>query len=163
MQSLPRPAGSITRLTRALRHPRSIRIQARNARPSSLCSRRLASPSNIIYSTRHLYRNPSDTSARNYSSAAAHQSRTLGETSTAPPPVSEPGLEGWETVIGLEIHAQIRTDQKLFSASRTSFEEEPNTNVVPFDAGFPGTLPVSPIWIFFAILYLTDGSSFLPY
>jgi hypothetical protein len=144
MQSLPRPAGSLTRLTRALRHPRSIRIQARNARPSPPSSARLASSSNIIRSSRHLYRDPISTPARNYSSAAAHQSRTLGETSTASPPVSEPGLEGWETVIGLEIHAQIRTDQKLFSGSRTSFEEEPNTNVVPFDAGFPGTLPVSP-------------------
>lgn len=144
MQAFPRPVSSTTRLTRALRHPRSIRIQARNARPSPPSSARLASSSNLIHSSRHLYRDFSSTPARNYSSAAAHQSSTSEGTSTASPPISEPGLEGWETVIGLEIHAQIRTDHKLFSASRTSFEEEPNTNVVPFDAGFPGTLPVSP-------------------
>lgn len=157
MQSLARPAGSITRLTRALRHPRSIRIQARNVRPAPPSSARLTSLSNIIPSSRHLYRDSSSTPARNYSSAAAHQSRTSAETSTASPPVSEPGLEGWETVIGLEIHAQIRTDHKLFSASRTSFEEEPNTNVVPFDAGFPGTLPVSPILLNVVSDIMVDG------
>jgi hypothetical protein len=143
MQSSPRPAGSITRLTRALRHPRSIRIQARNARPPSLCSfsslNKVGSPfapESLASRSLPVCRS----SVRGYSS----DSRISGETSTASPPVSEPGLEGWETVIGLEIHAQIRTDHKLFSASRTSFEEQPNTNVVPFDAGFPGTLPVSP-------------------
>ena len=49
----------------------------------------------------------------------------------------------WETVIGLEIHAQLKTRCKLFSRSLASWEEEPNSQIVPFDAAFPGTLPVS--------------------
>jgi Asp-tRNA(Asn)/Glu-tRNA(Gln) amidotransferase B subunit len=42
--------------------------------------------------------------------------------------------------------------------SKTSFEEEPNTNVVPFDAGFPGTLPVSPLSPFVHTFRLINGS-----
>ena len=49
---------------------------------------------------------------------------------------------GWEVVIGLEIHAQISANTKLFSASSTESGAEPNTNVSLFDAAFPGTLPV---------------------
>ncbi|KDQ64199.1 hypothetical protein JAAARDRAFT_27825 [Jaapia argillacea MUCL 33604] len=49
---------------------------------------------------------------------------------------------GWEVVIGLEVHAQIKSRAKLFSVSRTSgLLEEPNKHVSPFDAAFPGTLP----------------------
>ncbi|WWC71303.1 aspartyl/glutamyl-tRNA(Asn/Gln) amidotransferase, B subunit [Kwoniella pini CBS 10737] len=48
----------------------------------------------------------------------------------------------WETVIGLEIHAQLKTGRKLFSAASTSYGETPNTNVNLHDAAFPGTLPV---------------------
>jgi Asp-tRNA(Asn)/Glu-tRNA(Gln) amidotransferase B subunit len=78
-------------------------------------------------------------------------------------------LTGWETIIGLEIHAQLKTKRKLFScmhfpihfriqcidrektefishsfplshniAAETSWEAEPNTSIVPFDAAFPG-------------------------
>lgn len=42
---------------------------------------------------------------------------------------------------GLEIHAQLMTDLKLFSNSKTSFQADPNSNVSFFDAGLPGTLP----------------------
>ncbi|WVQ95200.1 aspartyl/glutamyl-tRNA(Asn/Gln) amidotransferase, B subunit [Kwoniella sp. CBS 9459] len=53
------------------------------------------------------------------------------------------GIEGeWETIIGLEIHAQLKTGRKLFSPASTSYGEVPNTNVNLHDAAFPGTLPV---------------------
>ncbi|WVW85339.1 aspartyl/glutamyl-tRNA(Asn/Gln) amidotransferase, B subunit [Kwoniella bestiolae CBS 10118] len=52
------------------------------------------------------------------------------------------GEEEWETVIGLEIHAQLKTGRKLFSPASTSYGEVPNTNVNLHDAAFPGTLPV---------------------
>ncbi|KAA8901286.1 hypothetical protein TRICI_006099 [Trichomonascus ciferrii] len=42
---------------------------------------------------------------------------------------------------GLEIHAQLMTDLKLFSCSKTSFHARPNSNVSFYDAGLPGTLP----------------------
>jgi aspartyl-tRNA(Asn)/glutamyl-tRNA(Gln) amidotransferase subunit B len=48
----------------------------------------------------------------------------------------------WEMVVGLEIHAQVTSKAKLFSGAATSFGAEPNTQVSPVDAGFPGMLPV---------------------
>ncbi|MBU0950127.1 MAG: Asp-tRNA(Asn)/Glu-tRNA(Gln) amidotransferase subunit GatB, partial [Gammaproteobacteria bacterium] len=48
----------------------------------------------------------------------------------------------WETVIGLEIHAQLATQSKIFSGSATTFGAEPNTQASLIDLGMPGTLPV---------------------
>ena len=48
----------------------------------------------------------------------------------------------WETVIGLEVHVELRTATKLFCGCRNSFGEEPNTNVCPVCLGLPGSLPV---------------------
>jgi aspartyl-tRNA(Asn)/glutamyl-tRNA(Gln) amidotransferase subunit B len=48
----------------------------------------------------------------------------------------------WETVIGLEIHAQLSTQSKIFSGSATTFGAEPNTQASLVDLGMPGTLPV---------------------
>ncbi len=49
--------------------------------------------------------------------------------------------EGWEAVIGLEIHVQLSTRTKLFCGCPVSFGDEPNTNVCPLCLGHPGTLP----------------------
>ncbi len=60
-----------------------------------------------------------------------------------PEPKVIEGLKGaWELVIGMEIHAQIRSKSKLFSGASTSFGSEPNSNVSLIDAGMPGMLPV---------------------
>ena len=48
----------------------------------------------------------------------------------------------WETVIGLEIHAQLSSQSKIFSASATTFGAEPNTQANAVDLGLPGVLPV---------------------
>jgi aspartyl-tRNA(Asn)/glutamyl-tRNA(Gln) amidotransferase subunit B len=48
----------------------------------------------------------------------------------------------WETVIGLEVHAQVVSKAKLFSGAATEFGAEPNTQVSAVDAAFPGMLPV---------------------
>ncbi len=48
----------------------------------------------------------------------------------------------WETVIGLEIHAQLATRSKLFSGASTAFGSEPNTQACAIDLGLPGVLPV---------------------
>lgn len=48
----------------------------------------------------------------------------------------------WELVIGLEVHAQIISNSKLFSGAATSFGAEPNTQVSLVDAAMPGMLPV---------------------
>jgi len=48
----------------------------------------------------------------------------------------------WELVIGLEIHAQVISQAKLFSGAATAFGAEPNSQVSFIDAGFPGMLPV---------------------
>ena len=48
----------------------------------------------------------------------------------------------WEVVIGLEVHAQIISNSKLFSGSSTKFGAKPNTQVSLVDSAFPGMLPV---------------------
>ncbi|KAK3777807.1 hypothetical protein RRG08_038056 [Elysia crispata] len=54
----------------------------------------------------------------------------------------KPSHKGWHSIIGLEIHAQIKSASKLFSGAGTQFGMSPNTQVSLFDAAFPGTLPV---------------------
>lgn len=48
----------------------------------------------------------------------------------------------WELVIGLEVHAQVSSNAKLFSGASTKFGAEPNSNVAFVDAAMPGMLPV---------------------
>ena len=48
----------------------------------------------------------------------------------------------WETVVGLEVHAELATATKLFSSAPNQFGGEPNTNIDPVSLGLPGTLPV---------------------
>jgi len=50
--------------------------------------------------------------------------------------------QGWETVIGLEVHAQLATQSKIFSAASTAFGAEPNSQACAIDLGMPGVLPV---------------------
>ena len=53
------------------------------------------------------------------------------------------GLPGdWELVVGLEVHVELSTATKLFSASPNRFGDEPNTNIDPVTLGLPGALPV---------------------
>lgn len=49
---------------------------------------------------------------------------------------------GWEMVVGLEVHVELDTKTKLFSASPNRFGDEPNTNIDPVTLGLPGALPV---------------------
>jgi len=49
---------------------------------------------------------------------------------------------GWEVVIGLEIHTQLATRSKIFSAAPTEYGAEPNTQACLVDLGYPGVLPV---------------------
>uniref|UniRef100_A0A4X2KVD4 Glutamyl-tRNA(Gln) amidotransferase subunit B, mitochondrial n=1 Tax=Vombatus ursinus TaxID=29139 RepID=A0A4X2KVD4_VOMUR len=71
--------------------------------------------------TRALFAEPVPGRVREQSSAAAHE---------------------WAAVVGLEIHAQISSNSKLFSGSQVSFLAPPNSSVSFFDASLPGTLPV---------------------
>jgi len=67
----------------------------------------------------------------------------LDTTFTAPKPKTIAGATGdWELVIGLEVHAQVASNAKLFSGASTKFGAEPNSNVSFIDAGMPGMLPV---------------------
>jgi aspartyl-tRNA(Asn)/glutamyl-tRNA(Gln) amidotransferase subunit B len=61
----------------------------------------------------------------------------------APKPKVISGATGdWELVIGMEIHAQVASQAKLFSGASTKFGAEPNANVAFVDAAMPGMLPV---------------------
>ena len=50
--------------------------------------------------------------------------------------------DGWEMVVGLEVHVELATKTKLFSPSPNRFGDEPNTNIDPVTLGLPGALPV---------------------
>ena len=50
--------------------------------------------------------------------------------------------ENWELVVGMEVHAQVASNAKLFSGASTRFGSEPNANVAFVDAAMPGMLPV---------------------
>src|SRR5687768_14551067 len=50
-------------------------------------------------------------------------------------------FDDYETVIGLEVHAQLLTESKLFCGDSASFGAEPNTHISPITLGHPGTLP----------------------
>jgi aspartyl-tRNA(Asn)/glutamyl-tRNA(Gln) amidotransferase subunit B len=72
----------------------------------------------------------------------------------------DPRWPGWQVIVGIETHAQIKSRRKLFSGIRLAcslfcrdltrstegltgnLEDVPNTHVAPFDAAYPGTLPV---------------------
>jgi len=58
------------------------------------------------------------------------------------PKVIQGAQSDWELVIGLEVHAQVSSNAKLFSGASTQFGAEPNSNVAFVDAGMPGMLPV---------------------
>ena len=67
----------------------------------------------------------------------------LDLTFTEPTPKTIDGATGeWELVIGMEIHAQVASNAKLFSGASTQFGAEPNSNVSFVDAAMPGMLPV---------------------
>jgi aspartyl-tRNA(Asn)/glutamyl-tRNA(Gln) amidotransferase subunit B len=53
------------------------------------------------------------------------------------------GRDGWEAVIGLEIHVQLSTRTKMFCGCEVTFGEPPNTHVCPVCLGHPGVLPVT--------------------
>ncbi|MGV6889467.1 Asp-tRNA(Asn)/Glu-tRNA(Gln) amidotransferase subunit GatB [Rhodophyticola sp. SM2404] len=61
---------------------------------------------------------------------------------TPKPKVIAGAKSDWELVIGMEVHAQVSTQAKLFSGASTQFGAEPNSNVAFVDAGMPGMLPV---------------------
>ena len=61
---------------------------------------------------------------------------------TPKPKIVAGAKQDWELVIGMEVHAQVSTNAKLFSGASTQFGAEPNSNVAFVDAGMPGMLPV---------------------
>ena len=65
------------------------------------------------------------------------------DTRTPDPKRFIPGATGdWEVIVGLEVHAQVKSEAKLFSGASTSFGAPPNANVSLVDAAMPGMLPV---------------------
>ncbi|MEJ8476453.1 Asp-tRNA(Asn)/Glu-tRNA(Gln) amidotransferase subunit GatB [Roseibium algae] len=68
---------------------------------------------------------------------------TLVEARTPDPKKFIKGATGdWEIVIGMEVHAQVNSEAKLFSGASTEFGNDPNNNVSLVDAAMPGMLPV---------------------
>lgn len=55
---------------------------------------------------------------------------------------TNPSFRGFEAVIGIEVHVQLKTNSKIFSADATTFDSADNENTSPVSVGMPGTLPV---------------------
>ncbi|MDX8046819.1 Asp-tRNA(Asn)/Glu-tRNA(Gln) amidotransferase subunit GatB [Gracilibacillus sp. S3-1-1] len=51
-------------------------------------------------------------------------------------------MSNFETIIGLEVHVELKTASKIFSPAPNAFGSEPNSNINPIDLGYPGVLPV---------------------
>ena len=67
----------------------------------------------------------------------------------------------YESVIGLEVHAQLLTESKIFCGCSTKFGQAPNHNTCPVCGGFPGVLPVlNKKVVEFAIRGLTTSATF---
>ncbi|SGY14797.1 BQ5605_C013g07105 [Microbotryum silenes-dioicae] len=80
------------------------------------------------------------TRSRSISSPAssfAIPSKGKGKASVA----QEQRWAGWQPVIGLELHVQLKGNPKLFSSASALYDAEPNTQIQPFDAALPGSLP----------------------
>src|SRR3954447_14983664 len=68
---------------------------------------------------------------------------TIVDTRTPDPKRFIPGATGdWEVIVGMEVHAQVTSQAKLFSGASTAFGAAPNANVSLVDAAMPGMLPV---------------------
>ena len=70
------------------------------------------------------------------------QADTLSQPSSGPSKLIRGGTGDWEVVIGMEVHAQVTSNAKLFSGASTAFGGAPNTHVSLVDAAMPGMLPV---------------------
>ncbi len=68
---------------------------------------------------------------------------SVAQSTTGTGAVGVPADTGWETVIGLEVHVQLRTRTKMFCRCENRFGAEPNELVCPVCLGYPGTLPVT--------------------
>lgn len=79
---------------------------------------------------------------KNHSSSS--ESRILNPQSSSPTQstIHNPQFSTWESVIGLEVHAQLSTKSKIFSGAATAYGAEPNTQACAIDLGLPGILPV---------------------
>jgi aspartyl-tRNA(Asn)/glutamyl-tRNA(Gln) amidotransferase subunit B len=74
---------------------------------------------------------------------AKNSGMTIVDTRTPEPKRFFPGATGdWEVIVGMEVHAQVTSDAKLFSGASTRFGAAPNANVSLVDAAMPGMLPV---------------------
>lgn len=90
----------------------------------------------------HLFYLNEDQSSPSAQHSHEHQ-MTLVDTRTPDPKRFIPGATGdWEIVIGMEVHAQVTSQSKLFSGASTTFGNAPNSNVSLVDAAMPGMLPV---------------------
>ena len=79
----------------------------------------------------------------NHPTARHREPMTIIDTRTPDPKRFISGATGdWEIIVGMEIHAQVTSEAKLFSGASTYFGAEPNANVSLVDAAMPGMLPV---------------------
>ena len=85
----------------------------------------------------------SSTSRKHSDPDFEEQTMTIVDVRTPDPKRFIPGATGdWEVVIGMEVHAQVLSQSKLFSGASTAFGSAPNSNVSLVDAAMPGMLPV---------------------
>ncbi len=91
---------------------------------------------------------PTPTPAASAAASGASGSKKRAKSkpsSAAAKAAKEAKRAGWSVTIGIEMHAQIISQTKLFSGSATVYPSPPNQNASFIDAAFPGTLPVGAV------------------
>ena len=109
-------------------------------------SRTVSAPSvRFLYSQQQdtdSYSQPSAIPLRKQLKDAAKAAKKTGGKQKKKPKSEDQVVDGWELTVGIEIHAQLNTSRKLFSSATTSFNDEPNSHVAPFDVAMPGSQPL---------------------
>lgn len=96
----------------------------------------------FVLSLRHLQTSAASSDHIPFRKQLKQEAKSLKSQKRQRRELEEASRQEWELTVGVEIHAQLDTEAKLFSRAATSTSDVPNSNVALFDLAFPGSQPV---------------------